>query len=199
MKNLNYKYMKTNNNIISHFTILLLTLGLLSLSSCKKDDTDPTNPGDPNESELITTIKLTFRDTSGTTPDRQFIFKDADGDGGNPPSVFDTIRIDSQKVYDVSVLLLDESKTPSDTISNEVLAEAEDHMFFFLHSGVNISTTYLDADANGIGLGLESRWVSGATSTGISRVVLKHQPGIKDGTFGPGETDIDVGFPSIVQ
>ncbi|MFM7078918.1 MAG: hypothetical protein ACKOYC_03905 [Bacteroidota bacterium] len=191
--------MKANKNILNNAVFLFLAFGALTFSSCKKDDTDPNNPGDPNESELITTIKMTFQDTSGTSPDRQFVFKDADGDGGNPPSVFDTIRIDSQKVYDVTVLLLDESKVPADTISNEVLAEAEDHMFFFFQSGVNINTTYLDADANGIGLGLVSRWISGASSTGISRVVLKHQPGIKDGTFGPGETDIDISFPSIVQ
>ncbi len=191
--------MKTVNIKIIKSTICILTPFILTICSCKKDDTDPKNPGDPNESELITTIQLTFKDTSGMIPDRVFVFSDPDGDGGNAPTRSDTIRIDSQKTYDVSILLLDESKVPADTISNEVLAEAEDHMFFFLQSGVNINTSYLDIDANGLGLGLESRWVCGAPSIGVSRIVLKHQPGEKDGTFAPGETDVDVSFRAELQ
>lgn len=191
--------MKSTNNILSSTILLVASFCFMFLTSCKKDDTDPKNPGDPNDSELITTIQLVFKDTSGATNDRVFVFSDPDGDGGNPPTVFDTIRIDSQKVYDVTILLLDESKTPVDTVSNEVLAEADEHLFFFFHSGVNINSTYLDNDGNGLGLGLKSRWVSGAASSGNSRIVLKHQPGVKDGTFAPGETDIDISFSSVVQ
>jgi hypothetical protein len=35
--------------------------------------------------------------------------------------------------------------------------------------------------------------------TGTSRVVLKHQVGVKNGTAAPGETDIDVLFQSKIQ
>ncbi|MFM7176059.1 MAG: hypothetical protein ACKO0X_01400 [Bacteroidota bacterium] len=183
-------------------SLKLISIALMSIaltSGCKKDDASPQNPPDGNESELITTVKISFVDSAGIEPIKQFVFSDLDGDGGNPPSVFDTIRISSQRTYNVSILLLDESKSPADTISNEVLAEGDDHMFFFFHAGANIASSYEDLDVNGIGIGLQSKWVTGSLSSGTSRIVLKHQPGIKDGTFAPGETDVDIQFQSRVE
>lgn len=192
--------MKLDQNMKKNLIAILPVLFIvLSFIGCKKDDAVPSNPTDPNESELITTVKLIFVDSAGVEPNRTFSFSDPDGDGGNAPTVFDTIQLNGSKTYDVSVLLLDESKSPADTISNEVLAEAEDHMFFYFHNGSLITTSYADIDANGFGVGLQTKWVSGNASVGTSRVVLKHQPGIKDGTFSPGETDIDITFPSVVQ
>ncbi|MFM8917548.1 MAG: hypothetical protein ACKOGP_07380, partial [Bacteroidota bacterium] len=60
-------------------------------------------------------------------------------------------------------------------------------------------SSYEDLDVNGIGIGLQSKWVTGNLSSGTSRIVLKHQPGIKDGTFAPGETDVDIQFQSRVE
>ena len=122
--------------------ISLVLISLLFVYSCKKDDSSPQNPPDGNDSELITTVKLSFVDSAGVVPVRQFVFSDIDGDGGNPPTVFDTIQISPQRTYNVSVLLLDETKSPVDTISNEVLAEGNNHMFYFFHAGVNIASSY---------------------------------------------------------
>jgi hypothetical protein len=181
------------------FIISFVLITSLSIIGCKKDDAVPSNPADPNESELITTVKLIFADSAGIEPNRIFSFSDPDGDGGNAPTVFDTIQLNSFKTYNVSILLLDESKSPADTISNEVLAEADDHMFFFFHNGSLITTTYVDVDSNGLGIGLQTKWVTSNASNGTSKVVLKHQPGTKDGTFNPGEVDVEIPFISIVQ
>ncbi|MFM7858821.1 MAG: hypothetical protein ACKO96_44580, partial [Flammeovirgaceae bacterium] len=86
-----------------------------------------------------------------------FEWRDLDGDGGNPAQI-DTIKIQQQKTFNVSILLLDESKSPIDTISNEVLEEGVDHMFFFTHAVVNISSSITDSDSNGLGIGLQSKW-----------------------------------------
>jgi hypothetical protein len=147
---------------------------------------------------LITTVKLVFVDSAGVLPEQTFEWRDLDGEGGNSAQI-DTIKLQAQKTFNVSILLLDESKSPIDTISNEVFEEGVDHMFFFSHSTVNISTNILDFDANGLGIGLQSKWVTASTSVGTSNIILKHQPGVKDGTQTPGETDIDVLFPSRVQ
>ena len=180
--------------------ILSLTVVAASLfTSCKKDDDDPKNPGDPNETELITTVRINFTDSAGLAPNATVVFRDLDGDGGNAPSRFDTIRLQPSTTYFTEILLLDESKLPADTISIEVADEANDHLFFFLHTGVNIVTTYLDQDSNGLPLGLSTRWVTGAAGSGTSRVTLKHQPGVKDGSQAPGETDIELTFRSEVQ
>jgi len=178
---------------------VLIVLTLITFISCKKDDTKPGDPGDPNESEVITTVKLIFTDTTGSTPESVFVFSDPDGDGGNQPVKFDTIRLNANTVYQLSILLLDESKVPADTISNEVAAEADDHMFFFQFSGVDLSFSYLDSDSNGFGVGLLTRWISGNAGTGTSRIILKHQPGVKDGTITPGETDIDLLFVTEID
>lgn len=181
--------------------IWVSSLTLLSLAtSCKKDDDDPTNPNPtPNESELITTIQLHFTDSANVQPDATFSFRDPDGDGGADPVQFDTIRLAANTTYFATILLLDESKSPADTISNEVADESADHMFFFAQNGVNIATTYTDTDVNGLPVGLSTRWVTGTASTGTSTVTLKHQPGVKDGTQAPGETDVEVLFRSEVQ
>jgi len=180
--------------LITFLTVVTIQTG------CKKDDDDPKNPlPDPNDPELITTVELLFQDSAGISPDFVAKFKDPDGDGGNTPVQFDTINLQVNKTYFVSILLLDESGTPVDTISNEVLEEAVDHMFFFNHTGTDIVTTYEDSDSNGLPVGLQTKWKTGAVSSGVSRVTLKHQPGIKNGTITPGETDVEVDFVSRIQ
>ena len=87
------------------FLFIALVSGLLAFS-CKKDKLDPVeNPPAQNEEELITTFKLTFTDSSGIDPTKEFYFKDIDGPGGNAPSLFDTIRINSNQTYLVSIEL----------------------------------------------------------------------------------------------
>ena len=55
--------------------IISLALASMALTSgCKKDDSTPQNPPDGNDAELITTVKLSFVDSSGIEPIRQFVF-----------------------------------------------------------------------------------------------------------------------------
>ncbi|HRH55091.1 MAG TPA: hypothetical protein PLN38_17300, partial [Chitinophagales bacterium] len=104
-------------------TILYTVLGLLSLqlllfSSCKEEET----PDVQNEEELITTLILEFENTiSGEV--RTFEFRDTDGPGGNEPVDFDTIRLDDNSSYHITVSLLNESVSPADDITAEVEAE----------------------------------------------------------------------------
>ena len=108
----------TTKNI---FTVLTFS-GLLSLTlfqtSCKKDTIQPPNP---NVEELITTFKITLTDSAGVNPTVTAMYRDLDGDGGVGPSIFDSIKLKPNTTYNASILLLDETKTPADTISNEVL------------------------------------------------------------------------------
>jgi hypothetical protein len=202
-------------------TIAMLAMLATAFTSCKKDKKDEPAPAAPappvNEGELITTMKVTLTDTL-TNVSATYVFSDLDGPGGNP-AIFgngsanaDVITILSGHIYKASILLLDETKSPVDTISNEVEEEGADHMFFFnsiaptgAPYSVNLSggTTikYLDSDANNRGIGLETLWTANPTSTAIEplKIELKHQPGVKDGTYAPGETDIQVDFKLIVN
>lgn len=177
-------------------------LGMLAISGCKKDDDlVETPPPVQNDSEVITTMRLIATDSATNTVAGTFTFRDPDGSGGTGPDIFDTIRLAANKTYNVQLVLLNETVTPADSISNEVLAEANDHMFFFHYTGASITQSYLDQDTNTppLGIGLQTKWKTGAASTGTSQVILKHQPGVKDGTETPGETDVDITFQTVIQ
>ncbi len=94
-------------------------------------------------------------------------------------------------------------------ISNEVLEEGADHLFFFngsaptgtpysvYLSGSGTTIKYLDVDANSRGIGLQTLWTAPSGQMGKSALTieLKHQPGTKNGSYtNNGETDIQVPF-----
>lgn len=66
---------------------------------------------------------------------------------------------------------------------------------------LNLTVTTTDADTNSppLPLGFQTKFATGAAGTGYLRVVLRHQPNVKDGTFAPGSTDLDVGFAVSIQ
>jgi hypothetical protein len=193
-------------------TVALLAILATAFTSCKKDKKDEPSPEAPappvNEGELITTMKVTLTDTL-TNLSATYVFSDLDGPGGNAATFADSvITILSNHVYKATILLLDQTKNPVDTISNEVLAEGIDHMFFFNNiapSGApysvylsNSMTTikYLDLDVNNRGIGLSTLWIAPSMMMNKAplTIELKHQPSVKDGSYTPGETDIQVGF-----
>lgn len=212
-------------NIKRMTTIALATL-LLVAASCKKDkkDPDPTPTPNPpaNEEELITTFKLLLTD-SATNITYTYMFKDPDGDGGQAAFYGPTITTQTDSVLTLAanttfygqIVLLDETKSPVDTISNEVEEEGDEHMFFYNNgantilntgnpyavqlngSAIKITYTDLDAGTPQRGIGLKTKWRT-AASTGATKyplnVTLKHQPTSKDGTYAPGESDISVDF-----
>ncbi|HEY8402611.1 MAG TPA: hypothetical protein VIK89_15185 [Cytophagaceae bacterium] len=191
-------------------TLLKLSILFASLlpviTSCKKDDDEVTKPRNINESELITTVKLVMVDSANANSTYTAVFKDEDGEGGNAPSIFDTIRLAANTTYNVEVILLDESKTPVDTISKEVEEEGKEHQFFYSASGgADIHISYLDADDNGVPVGLKVKFRTGSVTSGKNgklKVVLKHQgenkpvTGLGDPSIG--DTDVEIDFPVLL-
>ena len=186
------------------FKPIMLVIGALSLVvvGCKKDDVHPTDDHEHNESELITTLELKFSGKGKVNKDTTFVvtFDDPDGDGGNSPTKFDQINLLKNTDYTVELLLLNKSKTPYDTISNEVLEEADDHLFFYSSNPLDlVNVTITDKDGNGKNLGLKSTWKTNNVGSGKVKVKLMHQPGVKDGKSEVGDTDVEVDFPVIVR
>jgi len=195
--------MKTTMKSI--FTILMLSLVVFA---CKKDDKAPAPGGGggggtppPNEEELITTIILTFTDTSGNIAPFTVTFADPDGDGGNAPTIHEAIHLAANTYYDVTIQFLDESKTPAEDITEEIEEEADEHIICYTPAGpASLSIFRTDSDGT-FEIGLESFWSTGGMSmTGNTvTVVLKHQPGIKDCTCAPGDTDVEVVFDVVIH
>ena len=169
-------------------------------TGCIKDKDPVSVPQPPdNEPEVITTLALTFVDSANTSDVRYATFRDPDGDGGAGPDIFDTIKLASGKTWLTSILILNETVSPADTISNEVLEEADEHLFCFSPTGTSATVTITDLDDNSLPVGLQSKWKTASAGTGTMEIRLKHQPGVKDGTCEPGETDIDVIFRVQIQ
>jgi len=172
---------------------------VVALSSCKKDD-----PDIPNEEELITTLELTLTPTG---PDVVFSFQDLDGDGGNAPVISDTTSIMANHDYSASVRFLNEAESPAEDITVEVDDEGDEHQVFYQFSnGLNATSAYTDADANGMPIGLSSEIATGDASTGQMTITLRHEPsksatGVSTGdiTNAGGETDIEVTFDVAIQ
>ncbi|MFN3875258.1 MAG: type 1 periplasmic binding fold superfamily protein [Flavobacteriales bacterium] len=191
------------NNTFHLAPAVLLAAALLS--ACRdKEKPRPDNPPAPNEEELITTLELHFHQMGGGEH-KHFVWRDLDGDGGDPPMIMaDTLT--TGLTYHVSMEVLNEGATPVDSITAEILAEGDEHQFFFQVAGANVTVAYDDADANGDPIGLASTWTVGAASSGTVTVILRHQPnkgapGVSGGdiTNAGGETDIEVTFPLVVQ
>ncbi len=172
----------------------LLAFLVLQISSCKKDSIDP------NEGELITTVKLEFTEL-GSGVKKSFEFKDLDGEGGSAPSKFDEIILSAGKSYKCEIYLLNESVNPVDNITLEVEAEGVDHQIYYTTSVGGLTITDLDKDEKGLVLGIESTWKTGSAATGNVNVTLKHKPGTKaaNDPIAKGDTDISIDFKVKVQ
>lgn len=172
------------------FALLFLLWTVVATTGCKPDD-----PVDPNEEEVITKVQLTFTDSTNGSNTFDAIYSDPDGDGGNAPVRFDTIRLDSGTTYSMLISLYDESDPGNVVdITDEVEAEASEHLFCYTVSGVNVTVVRTDSDGT-FPIGIRTNWRAAMPSTGSVRVELRHQPdGTKDGTCTPGATDVQLDF-----
>jgi hypothetical protein len=107
----------------------------------------------------------------------------------------------------VEITVADESKTPAEDITEEILEEADEHQFFFrVTEGITLTFSYEDQDKNGNPLGLKTKMITSQPSLGTLRVTLRHEPnktatGVAMGMIdnAGGETDIEVDFDFVVQ
>ena len=167
----------------------------IAFLGCKKEKADP------NEEELITTVKVKLTDKAGGAV-TNFEFKDLDGEGGAAPSKFDEIVLAKGKLYDCALEILNESTSPADNITAEILAEAVDHQFYYSASDGLVTVSNLNNDSKGLPVGTTSTWTTGAlTGSGTFKITLKHKPGVKAAgdLVTVGETDIALDFKLKVQ
>ena len=178
--------------------LITIMMALLVLSACKDDDNDVENPEPTNEEELITTVTLHFHEEGNMSNHVMASFKDIDGPGGNAATI-DTIKLDTNTTYNVTIDLLNESETPTEVITEEVKEEASEHLFCYEAASTNLSVTITDTDGT-FPLGIESTWQTTNADASTILLTLKHQPdGEKDGTCAPGETDVEVNFPVVIM
>jgi hypothetical protein len=159
-----------------------ISILLLFLFGCKKKKL---------ENELITTVKVSL--SEGVNAPRVYFWKDTDGPGGKPPILPDTIQLDSGLTYNAKIEFLDESGSSVKSITDIIRTEASNHIVCY-HASINLLEISIKDSDGKYPLGLASEWQSKFRGKCSLQVVLRHQPGIKDGTCNPGDTDVSVMF-----
>lgn len=189
--------MKSRNSQIGLYTFVFF---LTILSACKPYcEKHPDDAECLGENELITTVSIQLTDTATGQLVQTVVFRDVNADG--VPETFDTIKLSANRVYSAQIAILNEAAQPAVDLTNEIEEEANDHLLVYNATGSSITFTYLDFDGNNppLPLGLRTLWQTGAAGNFSVNVRLRHQPGVKDGTAIPGDTDISVDFPAILQ
>ncbi len=190
-------------NSINQKKSIFLGMFLFSIfffTSCEED-----TPEVVNEDELITTVEVTLNSNSQT-----IVLKSTDLDGDGPSDQEIEViggPFTKNTVYTGTVTFLNESVNPSVKISDEVLAEAEEHQVFYQAPTAFGTFAYDDEDADGKPLGLEFTLTTGSNATTGSLVVtLRHEPnksasGVSSGGIlnAGGSTDVQVIFPIQIQ
>jgi len=184
----------------------------LSAAACETSDHGH------DENEVISLVELTFTPTGGGAP-LVFEFSDPDGDGG-ASGVSDRIDLAAGVEYSLGVRFVNSLAEPPDDITEEVRAEAEDHLVFVLGDVAGPASTpasalathaYADLESdygtNAVGddlpVGLVNTITAKDAGSGKLRLILRHLPELngqpqKSGDL-PGELAAGRDLPGSVD
>lgn len=196
-----------NYRQLSIYLFAALTLGF---ASCESDDPVPENEG-----EVITDVSLNFQelDAGGNPVGLVFTAKASDPEGievGATPTI-ETANLTKGKKYRMTITV--SNSIEGEDITTEILAEGDEHQFFFLGTAFtgNILTIAYD-DPSGDLIGLQNELTvssSPGTNNTQLRVILRHDldksyPGATNPNFqnyeqAGGETDLDITFPVVIN
>ena len=174
-----------------------LLASTLIFASCSDDDDNTPEP--VNEEEVITTLTVTLESGSDTVVMQ---YQDLDGDGPDAATVTVSGSLNANTVYDGSIVLLNETESPAENITEEVEEEDDEHQFFYTAgSGLDVGTSYANFDGDGNPLGTQFILETGMPSSGGLTFTLRHEPnkpntGLEN---AGGETDIEVTFDVTVE
>jgi hypothetical protein len=187
--------------IKSIFSISAIVLTVMLFADCKK-------PKEPVvvEEELITTLKVTVTDSNNIA--QSFVYKVQNGFGSATQGTVqvDTIKLQDGYTYGYTVQVLNESVTPVEDVTEEVLAEKDAHLFLIVsdpQSGAgSISLSDGSKDAQNLPFNQSGKFTTGASGSGKLTIALLHEPTNKNGATTAetgGETDAEAIFPVLIQ
>jgi hypothetical protein len=178
--------------------LTLVSLLILFITACSNKEEQGVTA--PLGNEFLTTTILNLQNLNISSDKPSISYKLI---GTNPAVITpDTLVLKKNSSYKCVIEILDETKTPADTVSSVISARANYHLFFFRPgTGLDLSDSITDRDTNipPLPVGLQSIITTASTSTGILEVILRHQPNVKNGTYPPGSTDLDVFYPVKIE
>ena len=119
----------------------------------------------------------------------------------NPVATRDTVRLSPYSTYAVQIKLLNEATNPIQVVSDTITALADIHLMVIAPDPIDslLSVHILDKDSKGLPLGLLSTIRTTAPRQGFLHLDLRHQPGAKNGTETPGQSDFQADFPVLIR
>lgn len=202
---------------------LALAAAIAAAGACVPGD----GPGHGDENEIISRVELTFTPAGGGEA-RVFAFDDPDGDGG-VSGMADRVELAAGVEYALSVRFINGIADPPEDITEEVAAEAEDHMVFLAgdvagpgsstapalltHAYADRESDYGENTGDDLPVGLANTITGDVAGAGVLRVILRHVPPLNDlpqktadlpadlaaGRDLPGSVDADVTFELVVS
>ena len=174
-----------------------LLASTLIFASCSDDDDNTPDP--VNEEEVITTLTVTLESGSDTVVMQ---YQDLDGDGPDAATVTVSGSLNANTTYDGSIVLLNETESPAENVTEEIEEEDLDHQFFYtVGSGLDVTTDYTSFDSAGNPLGVTFVLNTAGASSGGLTFTLRHEPNKPNTGLdnAGGETDIEVTFDVSVE
>ena len=164
-------------NSLNLWMLMLCAASVMLFTSC-----DPENP-DGGEEEIDTVI-ITF-DNGGPTVTWT--------EGEATP----TITLAANTTYNATAEFRNEAE--NEDVTAEVREEDDEHRVCFdVSGGITVGIVATDSDGT-FPVGLATEWQTDAAGTGTVILKLRHQPGVKDGTCTPGDSDVEADFDLVVQ
>jgi len=181
-----------------HLFILGICIASSTLfTSCEDDHDDHDHD---HENELITTARLTF---TNTVNNKERTFKWSQPAGPGTAITADTISLPIDSTFNVSVVLLDESKSSAFDATPEIRKYGNEHQFFYTSGTGRLVISNRDNDSKNMPLGLAftAQTSTNGSVLGTLRCVLKHYTSAAPKSIDPqaGSTDMDVTFPVKIQ
>jgi hypothetical protein len=175
-----------NTKISLSISILFIAFAMMNIVATSCHDHDDSVP------ETITKVafELTYPDGSQTF----YSWEDADGDGGNAPTL-PTFNLKRNQAIECNIRVFDGSTE----ITSEISEESNEHLWEFEVFGTsNLNATITDKDTNNKPLGLKSTWTTTDFGSGTIRITLLHEPNKDNATDPGGETDFTADFPFTI-
>lgn len=181
--------------VCKKFQVLAVALAVGGLGACGDHHDDDDGHEHEDENEVISRVELTFTPPGGGAP-LVFAFDDPDGDGG-ASGMSDRVELAVGVEYALAVRFVNTFADPEEDITEEIEAEAEDHLIFVTGdvsgpassaSPALLTHAYADVESdygeNAVGddlpVGLANTITGAAAGEGELRVILRHLPPLND-------------------
>ena len=192
-----------NLRVFSLAALFVFLFGVF-IDGCKKES-NPATPPEEVEHPPATAVTFAITDNATGAVDTCMVRDTTLVPGG--VALIGSLNLTAGHSYHGTFRLYDESANPVKVVTEDIISEADAHIFLETPSDTNrVKISNSDKDSKGLlfGMNFTITVISGAAATGTIHVVLQHHDdGIKfnsDGTYHePYDFDLDADYPYTIQ